>query len=410
VRILAVALADEAQRFTKGLPAKGARLFVEPNIEVMRLAALLEPEDEIRCVDERVENAEQPGPECLCLVHVGFNHEDRARDIARTWDAAGCAPVFFGPQVTAWNNNPPDWCRHRVLGDITGVWHRVRLDAARRELAAEYRSSGEPSYVVPRALKAGPDVNTSLPSIHFARGCFCPEPVRPFCPEHLYYGTAQFQRDPEEIVGELISLHNERIRLLDDDVTAFPDFYFGVFRRVWNYRRQWIVNASDRIFELPRLVRLLAKAGTRIVYLNESFLLGRLDRALSDQKMVRWLYRRVKSLQAAKMLVGARIVLPAQSDEPAPYERIASVLRQIDLDFIEVRFTTPDGRLARVAYRPMLGMSEPAWIKHRFYAMDAINDRLIRRPRRVGFYNTVMYALPYSLSYRQNFLERLPWP
>jgi hypothetical protein len=297
-----------------------------------------------------------------------------------------------------------------VVGDVTDAWPRLRADAESGSLQPLYRTSGEPGYVAPRQIKVNPEMDSDRQTIQFVRGCFCPEPAKPFCPEPPYYNSNTRRRTQDEIIGEVISLPRKRIHLLDDDVAALPDYYYGLFSRLRNYRRQWVVNASDRLFDQPRLIRLLAKAGTKIVYLNESFLSGRLERALTDHRLVHQLYRRVKSLQASKMLVGARLTMPAQPDTPVDYDRIAAVLRQIDLDFIEPRFTKPDGSLARVAYRPMVTASEPAWLKNRFYSMETIADRMIRRPRRVGFFTTAVYLLPYSTAYRQSFLEGLPWP
>jgi hypothetical protein len=110
------------------------------------------------------------------------------------------------------------------------------------------------------------------------------------------------------------------------------------------------------------------------------------------------------------MLVGARLVLPMEPSMPTDYDKIASVLRQIDLDFVEPRFLRPDGSPARVTYRPMVTAAEPAWLKNRFYSMETIADRILRRPRRVGVFTTAAYLLPYSAAYRQSFLEGLPWP
>jgi hypothetical protein len=409
VNVLAVALADESQRFIKGYPPKGARLFLQPNIEVMRLAALLQPGDDLHYLDERVE-ATGPHAGHLCLMHVGFGQADRARELLHDWTARGCAPVFFGPQVASWQDAAPSWCRPRVVGDVTDVWPRLRADAESGSVQPLYRASGNPGYVAPRQVKVNLEMASGRQTIQFVRGCFCPEPVKPLCSEHLYYGANALMRTPEEIVGEVITLPRKRIHLLDDDVAALPDYYHEIFNRLRNYHRQWVVNASDRLFDHPRLIRLLAKAGTKIVYLNESFLSGRLERAVNDHRLVHRLYRRVKSLQASKMLVGARLTMPAKPDPPVNYDKIASVLRQIDLDFIEPRFLEPDGSLARVIYRPMVTTGEPAWLKNRFYSMETIADRMIRRPRRVGFFTTAVYLLPYSAAYRQSFLEGLPWP
>jgi hypothetical protein len=406
VNVLAVALADEAQRFIKGYPPKGARLFLQPNIEVMRLAALLQPGDSLRYIDERVETAEHPDRD-LCLVHLGLGQEERARELLHNWTGSECTSVFFGPQVTSWREAPPPWCRPRVVGDITDIWPRLRKDAESGHLEPVYLASDRPGYVSPRPVRVNVEMDTSRQNIQFVRGCFCPEPVKPFCTEHLYCGPNTLMRTPEEIIGEVITLPGKRIHLLDDDVAASPDYYQDLFGRMRNYHRQWIVNASERLFDHPQLIRLLAKAGTKVIYLNESFLLGRLHRATGNHQLVRWLYRRVKSLQASKMLVGARLIMAMEPCSPTDYDRIASVLRQIDLDFIEPRFLQRDGSLARVAYRPMVAATEPAWLKNRFYSMEMIADRLLRRPRRVGVFTTTAYLLPYSAAYRQNFLEGL---
>ena len=408
MNILAVALADEAQRFIKGYPPKGARLFLQPNIEVMRLAALLQPGDYLRYLDERVETTEQPDRD-FCLVHVGLGQEERARELLHNWTGSG-TPVFFGPQVTGWRKAAPEWCRPRVVGDITDVWARLRADAESGQLQPLYRASGRPGYVSPRQFKVNTEMDSARQTIQFVLGCFCPDPVKPLCTEHLYYGSNTLVRTPEEVIGEVITLPRKRIHLLDDDVAALPDYYLELFSRLRNYHRHWVVNASDRLFDHPRLIRLLAKAGTRVVYLNESFLLGRLHRAAGNHQLAHRLYRRVKSLQANKMLVGARLVLPMEPSMPTDYDKIASVLRQIDLDFVEPRFLRPDGSLARVTYRPMVTAAEPAWLKNRFYSMETIADRILRRPRRVGVFTTAAYLLPYSAAYRQSFLEGLPWP
>jgi hypothetical protein len=272
-----------------------------------------------------------------------------------------------------------------VVGDITDVWPRLRADAESGHLQPVYIASDHPGYVSPRQVKVNIEMDSSRQTIQFVRGCFCPEPVKPLCTEHLYCGSNTLMRSPEEIVGEIITLPGKRIHLLDDDVAALPDYY-------------------------PELIRLLSKAGTKVVYLNESFLLGRLHRAVDNHRLVHWLYRRVKSLQASKMLVGARLVMPLEPGLPTDYDKIASVLRQIDLDFIEPRFVQPDGSLARVVYRPMVTPAEPAWLKNRFYSMETMIDRMVRRPRRVGVFTTAVYLLPYSAAYRQSFLEGLPWP
>ncbi len=415
MRILALALADDSQRFSRGYPPKGAHLFLQPNLEISRLAELVAGTDQLLYQDQRVEMLEWNGTEDICLVHAGFGQENTAREVISDLEQKGIQSLLFGPLITAWADRAPQWAAHRVLGDILNIWHEVRADTQAGKLKELYNSPRRPGYFPSRHLFGRrPEMNTGHQVTNFLRGCFCPEPIRQFCSEYLYYGDNTLARSKEEIIGEVISLPGKHIRLLDEDVAQAPDYYYDLFRLLWNYRRHWTVNAGDRLFNHPELIRLLAKAGTKIIFLNETFLVDRLEKAQTDSRLVRMLYRRVKLLQSRKMLVGVKVVLRLAPDSPLDYERIASVLLRMDLDFVEMRFLAPDKdrtwRLVPVAYRPMLTSSDPAWVKNRFYAMETILNRLARRPRRCGFYTTGQYLLPHSLAYRQNFLEGIPFP
>ncbi|MGC9110938.1 MAG: hypothetical protein ACP5JB_03620 [candidate division WOR-3 bacterium] len=408
MKIVAVASTFESQRFASGYPPKGARLFLRPDVEICRLAAL-SPEVDFVYRDERVEVVEPE--ECqLAVVRIDFNQE--ARSVVERFTEAGIPVVVFGPEVTTWQDEVPAWVRYRVTGDITLVWRLVLQDAEAGRLQPVYSAPAAPHYVVPRFLVPQPKLmNTGYQAVQFVRGCACLPEHRQFCPEYLYYREQSAFRNREEIIGEVVSLPGKYIHLLDEDVARYPEYYYRLFALLWRYRRHWTVNAGERIFEYPQLIRLLSKAGVKIVFLNETFLNRRLEAALIDNKTVKWLYRRVKFLQSRRMLVGARLVLPAAG---ADYQRIATLLSRIDLDFIELRFVTVDGnsrmRLVPVSYHPLVQPDEPAWVKSRFYGFDLLLDRFLRRPRRVGFHSTAWYLIPYSLAYRQNFLEGIPVP
>lgn len=410
MKILAVATAFESQKFVSGYPPKGARLFLRPDVEIARLSALSQ-DCEFIYRDERVELIE-PDDCQLAVVRVDFNQEESARTLAERFWQAKIPVVVFGPQVTAWGRNAPSWVRHRVTGDITLIWDRIRQDFKNGTLQSNYITSQKPHYVVPRFIASQPTVmNNSYQAIQFIRGCSCPTPFRGLCPEYLYYGDRKAFRSKEEIIGEVVSLPKKHIHLLDDDVALYPDYYYKLFVLLWRYHRHWTVNASDRIFDYPQLIRVLAKAGVKIIFLNETFLNPRMELALKDESMVKWLYRRVKYLQTRRILVGTRFALPPSG---ADYQQIAVLLSRIDLDFIEPRFiniNTPGlPQLVSVSYHPLLRSDEPAWLKSRFYAFDRLMDRFCRRPRRVGFYSTGRYLIPYSFAYRQNFLEGIPYP
>ncbi|MEO0052534.1 MAG: hypothetical protein ABIK22_00040 [candidate division WOR-3 bacterium] len=406
MRILGVAAAPEPQQFIEGFPPRGARLFLCPDLEICRLAALT-PDDEFVYQDERLQVITTSGYE-LVVVRVDFNCENSARVLTERFYEVQVPVVLFGPQVTAWGDNPPGWVRSRVCGDIVLVWDRIREDARQGRLLSCYSALQQPHYVVPKLIFPKPGMmNVNYQVVQFVRGCACPDRVRSLCPEFLYYGEQAAFRQKDEIIGEVLALPKKQIRLLDEDIARYPEYYYALFRILWRFRRHWTVNAGSRLFEYPQLVRMLAKAGVKIIYLNESFFDPWLEEALKSPAVAKQLYRRVKFLHARRILVGARITLP---DSGVDYHRIAGLLVRTDLDFIETRFIDRNGRFVPVRYHPMVQTDEPAWIKSRFYAFDSLVDRFVRRPRRVGFYSTIWYLITYSLAYRQNFLEGLDRP
>ncbi len=411
MKILAIALAPEAQQFIKGYPPKGAWLFLRPDTEISRLATLA-INDDFFYLDTRVQQLVPSNEYDLVLARVDFAQEKIANWLVEEFSRINQSVVLFGPQVTAWNNAPPEWVTHRVKGDITNIFTEICNDARRQRLKSVYEAPNQPSYTVPKqGIGKRPVMNYTYQTIQFVRGCACPEDLRSFCPEYLYYQGKVLLRPREEVIGEVLSLPGKHIHLLDDDIARFPDYYTELFRLLWNYHRHWTVTAGDEIFRHRNFIQLIAKAGTKIIFLNETFLNPRIPQALKDATVVKRLYRRVKFLQSRRMLVGAKLTL--RVDEPN-FPGIARLLSRIDLDFVEIRFiaSQADGKttLVPVSYHPGLKPDEPAWVKSHFYSFTALVDRFVRRPRRVGFYSTAMYLIPYSLAYRQNFLEGVPYP
>jgi hypothetical protein len=406
VKFTALALADDAQRFAPGYPPKGAWLLMHPNDAALRLSGLAGPGDRFRYADERVEQFEPDGDEDLLLIHVDVFQEGRARTVA---DAHPDLPlVFFGRQPSRWGTSPPAWVRSTVTGDPAAVWAELRADAAAHSLKRTYTATGPRHQSPDRGLALHPDLNASVPAVRFARGCACPGSTRNLCAEWLECGGVTSYRAVDEVVGEVLELPGKRLRLLDEDVAANPDYYTEVFTALWNLRREWTVNASDRLFAHPRLVRLLAKAGVRLVTFNDSLLIDRLPRACADPAARRRLYRLVKSIQAARIIVAARVPVDL-GPAPHDFEQPARVLAQVDLDIIDAWFyhRTTAGAIEPVSviYRPGISPADPAWLKERFYSLGAIIDRTARRPRRVGFYSTAVNLLPRSLAERQDFYE-----
>lgn len=410
MKILCLALAHPAQRFVPGSPVRGARLLLYVNPEIERLLGLIGESDEVSYVDLRVSSLELTGEEKLCLARVDFGEEECAREAVTVLRNAGVPFFLFGPAVTA---REKDWAEvPRVEGDILNVWAQIKEDLASGKLKTYYRATNQPRYFPARVNWNPVEPLTRRHTLNFIRGCACPKTARLVCPEYLYFGPAKLKRDPAEIVGELLEVPAKHIYLLDDDIASEPDYYQEMFSLVWNYRRHWTVKAGNNLFHFPVLIKLLAKAGTKVVFLNDDFWQGKLLSADNSSKLLHELNRRVRILRSRRMLVGAQFLLEISGETQINYDRIARTLLKVDLDFISVRFIFYDDqgkpRLVQTAYEPRLQNTDPAWIMNRFYSVSSIMNRLVTRPRYVGFYTTIVHLLPCSFAYRQNFLEGIP--
>lgn len=408
MRITALALAPDAQRLRPGYPPRGSYQALAPNIELCRLATVVTPVDSLTIIDERVADSRHLPESDLTLVHVGFGCHDAACRFAESGRGSDRV-VFCGPQATAWGDAPPQAARHSLCGEVALAWPGLRARLSAGSLPRVLVPEPSATYVQPDlrcSRLAGLD--NRYQAMLFARGCHCPPESAAFCPERLYFGNAVKLRSADEVIGEVISLPGKLVHLLDDDVAAIPDYYTDLFRILWYYRRHWTVRASTRLLGCPDLIDALSRSGTRIVWFDETFLRPVVLDRVPAERAVRTLYRSVKTLHSARMLVGATVTLSTDA-AGADYRPMLAAIRRSDLDFLAVRRVSP-GRAGRTdieaaSYAPTITPFDPAWIKGGFCSMGNIVDRAFRRPRRVGFYNTVVYYLPTSLAARQDFLE-----
>lgn len=243
-------------------------------------------------------------------------------------------------------------------------------------------------------------------------GCHCLPIFKPFCKNFLYFRDNIKIRKIKEVIGEIINQPEKTIAIDDEDIASNLDYYTDFFSFVRRFRKHWLVKASYKIFESSQFIHLLAKAGVKIIYLNETWLT--LEDILTKEvnKLVKEKRKEVKTIQKEKILVGANLSFVLENKE-INFKKLYNLLKKIDFDFLEVRFFVKENqgfRLENIHYQPFLRENSPAVLKREFYSLKNIIYRLSKRPRRIGFYNTLFYALPLNLAYRQNFLEGIPYP
>ncbi len=433
MKFLAIALACDEERFLKSYPPKGADLLRSPNFEISQLASLLSPRDQLFYVDERIDLVNFEIPFDLAFIYANFCQEKRAMELVLQLTEKGKRSILFGPLPTTWRDSLPSWVDSVVIGSILNAYPEIRNDLTKGELKKQYLASTQPQYLSPllKESEKKPFYNQSYQQLQTIIGCFCLPPLKPFCPQYLYYGDNILKRNLIEVIGEIIAMPFKHITLLDDDITQYPEYYYEFFQWVWNYRKHWTVNAGARLFELTGFIRLLAKAGTRILFLNEDWfpnlfpgIITRENLKVSNEsypkQVLRIKRKQVKILHSERILVGAKMSLIYYSASEFDFDSVFKLIDRLDLDFLQIRIFAPapldkqklgyefEPTLRR--YYPMLPSTDPIWLKNRFYTLGQIIYRIARRPFSLGFYNTLFYLIPYSLAYRQNFLEGIAYP
>jgi hypothetical protein len=104
LKLLAVALADENQRFVRGYPPRGAWLFLEPDLETSRLASLVDGTDRLVYQDQRVELIDWRNGVDACLVRADIGQESSLRQLLADVRPTGIPTVVHGPLPTSWRD------------------------------------------------------------------------------------------------------------------------------------------------------------------------------------------------------------------------------------------------------------------------------------------------------------------
>lgn len=383
----------------------GARYFLYPNLEFQQIANFLS-EPESSYFDERVGKVTDEVLGDFVFIYTPLEVSPRkVTEFAIRLQEKGKKVILFGPLVSKERTSFPPHLPS-IRGSILNIFPKVKEDLLKGNLAQSYDAGSNPTYFSYRWDLKIPRLNSIHQAINFILGCFCLKELKPFCPQAIYYGDRVKKRGKEEILGDILNLPYKRVSLLDEDITSDIEYYQEIFTSLWQFKKEWLVNASSAILTYPNFLRFLGKVGIRLIFLREDFLPS-IELYSLNQKLAQEKRKEVKRIQSERILVGIKIALFLK--EGVDYEPIFRHLSLIDPDFLEIRFFR-DKNPVYLTYHPLIGQNEPLWLKSRFYSVRSILLRLVKRPRRVGLYTTTFYALPFNLSYRQNFLEGIPYP
>jgi radical SAM superfamily enzyme YgiQ (UPF0313 family) len=326
------------------------------------LRARTPPPIAITVVDERVEPFRMVPTDLVALTVETFTAR-RAYEIAALYRRAGVPVVVGGHHPSMLPDEALLHADAVVVGDAEGAWETVVADAAAGSLQRLYRSmpgqGGPPAY--DRSVFAGKRY-APISLVQVGRGCRfnCD-----FCSIHAFYGTYRDQRDPADVVAELLTLPRRRlVFFVDDNLYGNRDELERLLRALIPLRMRWCCQITIDVARDDALLDLMAKAGCALALIGfES-----LDRDSLAQMRKGWSHVAgryedvIRRFHARGIMIYGTFVFGYDSDVAASFDRAAAFASDQSLCIANFNPLTPmpgtalydrlrrEGRLLRDAW------------------------------------------------------------
>lgn len=280
------------------------------------LAALTPAGVELTVHDELVETLpDLPDADAIALTVETFAAR-RAYELADRWRARG-VPVIMGgfhPSMC-----PDEAAAHAdavVVGEAEDTWPRVVADLMAGRLAARYSSAGA-------AALGGARFDTSvfagkryapLGLVQFGRGCrFACD----FCSIHAFFGAGVRTRPVAEVVAEIAARPERMLFFVDDNLYADPAAARALLTALVPLRRRFACQISMDVAEDPALLRLLRRAGCRVVVVGFESTSPATLQAIGKGANLHADYERViGAFRAAHLMIYGTFVIGYDDDGP----------------------------------------------------------------------------------------------
>ncbi|MEW6236111.1 MAG: radical SAM protein [Candidatus Omnitrophota bacterium] len=394
-------------------------------LSLLRVAAETPPEDEVRLIDEQIEDIPWEEETDLVGITCMTALAPRAYEIAASFRAKGVPVVLGGMHPTFRPQEALRCASAVVLGEAEGVWPKVVEDARRGRLQEINRLDAPPSleHLKPPPLHLLRKNRYAAPyAIQAARGC--PHHCA-FCAVSAFHGGIQRRRPVADVLAEAAAAPSSYLLFVDDNLTADREYAAALFRGLTPLKKYWITQSTLALAEDSELVLMAAEAGCVGVFAGlESFSEKNLDGVGKNCHQAGRYREAIRTLHAHGIGVEAGIVFGFDGDGPGVFSRTLSLLDELEVDLIQASIFTPlpgtmqyqtmaDRIVDRnwshydfhhVVFQPK-GMSAEAlqaghdWVTREFYRPWRIARRLARAANRPRALIGSLYAAALNLAY-----------
>jgi radical SAM superfamily enzyme YgiQ (UPF0313 family) len=440
LRILLVLPAGEQVRVTREAPEVPRRAMLRFSVLPLTAVAALTPrEHQVRIVDENVE-ALDFDTECD-VVGISFMTAlaPRAYEIAAEFRRRGRTVVAGGYHATLCPEDATPHFDAVVVGDAEGAWERVLADVqlghfqkvylqgAHSEPGSRWQDT-HPELLqtpVPRRdlIKHTARHYATINAVQAGRGC---RHNCRYCSVTVFHAQKYRRRSVEDVVRELRSLPRDFI-FVDDNIIAERDYAAELFRAMIPLRKRWVSQCSILVADDPELLQLMSAAGCCGLFIGIETASDDNLAAMNKQFNHPGRYpERLRRIRRAGIGVVAGMIVGMDDDDARVFERTLRVLREMQLDAVQLNILTPlpgtplyadldgdrrviDGDWSHYDYRHVV--FRPAqmtaaelqagadWVYAQFYRLDRILWRFVRSVFVIGW-RPALLALKLGLTYR----------
>jgi len=303
-----------------------------PPLGILTVAALLPRSWEMKLVDMDVSRLSDSDIEWAdyVLLSAMIVHKDSARDVARRCRSLGKKIIAGGPLFTTGHESFPE-IPHFLLGEMEEIAGDLVADMEKGDIQPIYQADSRPD------LSLSPVPRWDLINLHdyanmsvqFCRGCpFDCE----FCDVTVLNGHRPRTKTPEQVVREMEALRSSGWRrsvfLVDDNFLGNKKKVKELLREVIRWRREtnaqmdFLTQASVNLAQEPELLRLMADAGFKKVFVGIKT--PDKDNLLACNKLQNTkhdLIESVHTIQAAGMEVMGGFIIGFDGDKPDIFRR-----------------------------------------------------------------------------------------
>jgi radical SAM superfamily enzyme YgiQ (UPF0313 family) len=235
--------------------------FTLPPLALPLLAAIIPPEDEVRLIDEAVEDVDLNLQADLIGLSVMTATASRAYKLADHFRSRRIKVVMGGVHPSSLPEEALKHCDSVVMGEGETQWAQVLRDAEKGTLKRIYQNSSllsldrlpaprwdlmpAPRYFVPQTVQS-------------SRGC----PMScSFCSVHSFFGRSYRFRPIPQILEEIKALKRRLLIFVDDNIAGSAERAKELFAAMIPLKKKWVSQCSLNIADDPELLDLAARSG-----------------------------------------------------------------------------------------------------------------------------------------------------